>query len=93
MGMTAWQRHVHFIQTNQQFYGGRKAGCGDEEQPDPTVRTDQDVLRENYRCRDRLAPLLSQKYSWQDITACTIAVRCTNAGSARSMMQVHPRGS
>ena len=50
MGMTAWQRHVHFIQTSQQFYGGRTLGGGDEETLNPTVRTDQDVLRENYRC-------------------------------------------
>lgn len=56
MGMTAWQRHVHFIQTSQQFYGGGKEGA--EAQPNPTVKTDQDVLRENYRCCHRLAPLL-----------------------------------
>jgi hypothetical protein len=49
MGMTAWQRHVHFIQTSQQFYGGRKAGGGNEEQPNHTIKTDQDILRENYR--------------------------------------------
>jgi hypothetical protein len=46
MGMTAWQRHVHFIQTSQQFYGG---GGLEGETPNPTTRTDQDVLRENYR--------------------------------------------
>lgn len=58
MGMTAWQRHVHFIQTSQQFYGGGRPGGGDEEQPNPTVKTDQDVLRENYRCYDQPPPSL-----------------------------------
>ena len=74
MEMTAWQRHVHFIQTNQKFYGGRKASGGIEEQPNPTVRTDQDILRENYRCHDRRAPLRCMSQTGSGKAGCTVPV-------------------
>lgn len=44
MGMNAWDRHKHFIANYVKFYGGQPPA--DDNQ---TVKTDWDVLRENYR--------------------------------------------
>lgn len=44
MGMNAWDRHKHFIANYVKFYGGQPPADTNQ-----TVKTDWDVLRENYR--------------------------------------------
>lgn len=45
--MNAWERHKHFLANIVHFYG--RGGEGAAADANPTVKTDFDILRENYR--------------------------------------------
>lgn len=52
LGMNAWERHKHFLANVVHYYGrGSGAAAADA---NPTVKTDFDILQENYRCERAL---------------------------------------